>query len=253
MRRLLIILAALVLLAAPARADFTEPPAEYFTGGRVDHAIFSQEQFDRGEFIELSPLDELGRAGVALACAGPDYPIGARSSISQITPSGWRDGGIYHRSHLIAHRFGDSEAIENIFTGTVALNEGAMRACEETVAEYVRRGERVMIRVTPIYEGAELVPRGLLYEAESESGALSMSVTLANTQPGYAIDYATGEYAKLREIVPHDYVLNANTMRFHAPGCPSVLEIKPKNRVFYSGDREYLIDQGYKPCGRCNP
>lgn len=50
-----------------------------------------------------------------------------------------------------------------------------------------------------------------------------------------------------------DYVLNTNTMKFHEPGCPSVDDIKAKNKQEYHGTRQDLIDQGYSPCGRCKP
>ena len=49
------------------------------------------------------------------------------------------------------------------------------------------------------------------------------------------------------------YILNTNTKRFHYPSCSSVDEMKPKNKVEFSGTREELIEMGYKPCGRCNP
>ena len=49
------------------------------------------------------------------------------------------------------------------------------------------------------------------------------------------------------------YVLNANTRRFHRLGCPSVQDMKEKNRRDFTGTREDVLAQGYKPCGRCNP
>ena len=49
------------------------------------------------------------------------------------------------------------------------------------------------------------------------------------------------------------YVLNTNTKKFHYPDCASVDEIKPKNRLDVSLDREEVIAQGYVPCKRCNP
>lgn len=49
------------------------------------------------------------------------------------------------------------------------------------------------------------------------------------------------------------YVLNKNTKKFHYPDCSSVDEIKPKNRLDVSWDRDEVIAQGYVPCKRCNP
>lgn len=51
----------------------------------------------------------------------------------------------------------------------------------------------------------------------------------------------------------HDYVANKNTKKFHKPDCSSVGEMKETNKWYYAGNRQELIDMGYKPCKRCNP
>lgn len=50
-----------------------------------------------------------------------------------------------------------------------------------------------------------------------------------------------------------EYVLNTNTKKFHYPSCSSVDQMKDKNKEYYTGSRDVLIDQGYSPCGRCKP
>ena len=50
-----------------------------------------------------------------------------------------------------------------------------------------------------------------------------------------------------------DYVLNTNTNKFHYPSCSSVSDIKPENIGYFTGSRDEVIAQGYKPCGRCKP
>lgn len=49
------------------------------------------------------------------------------------------------------------------------------------------------------------------------------------------------------------YILNTSSRRFHFPDCPSVNDIKAKNKQEYTGTRQDAINMGYKPCGRCNP
>lgn len=49
------------------------------------------------------------------------------------------------------------------------------------------------------------------------------------------------------------YVLNTSSRRFHLPTCSSVSTIKEKNRGDFTGTRQELIDQGYVPCGNCDP
>lgn len=50
-----------------------------------------------------------------------------------------------------------------------------------------------------------------------------------------------------------DYVLNTNSHKFHYPGCSSVAKMSEKNKQYYTGTREELIEQGYDPCGNCDP
>ena len=49
------------------------------------------------------------------------------------------------------------------------------------------------------------------------------------------------------------YILNTNSMKFHYPHCSSADDIATHNRQEYTGNRDYLISQGYSPCKRCNP
>lgn len=55
------------------------------------------------------------------------------------------------------------------------------------------------------------------------------------------------------EPVAVDYILNTNTKKFHYPDCPSVDDMKEKNKKAFSGSRDELIALGYEPCKRCNP
>ena len=65
------------------------------------------------------------------------------------------------------------------------------------MAEYVRKtGNHVLYRVTPIFEGRNLVASGVQMEAKSveDNGAgVQFNVYCYNVQSGIEIDYATGE------------------------------------------------------------
>ncbi len=50
-----------------------------------------------------------------------------------------------------------------------------------------------------------------------------------------------------------EYILNTNSMKFHYPECEWALKISNKNRQEYTGSREDLVEQGYTPCGSCQP
>ena len=61
---------------------------------------------------------------------------------------------------------------------------------------YERSPRHVLYRVTPIFDGDNLVASGVLMEAESvedKGDGICFCVFCYNVQPGVTIDYATGE------------------------------------------------------------
>lgn len=222
-----------------------------------------------------SPLDARGRCGVAMAVVSPEtMPTEERGSIGMVKPSGWHtvryddlvDGKyLYNRCHLLGYQLtGENANEENLITGTRYMNVDGMPPFENDVAEYVERtGGSVLVRVTPVFVGDELVARGVQMEALSlrDGGqGISFNVYCYNVQPGVSIDYATGESwrSDRQEAAPSssqemDYVLNTSSKKFHLPGCSSVDRMAEKNKQAYTGTRDDLLSQGYDPCGNCNP
>ncbi len=49
------------------------------------------------------------------------------------------------------------------------------------------------------------------------------------------------------------YIGNKNSYIFHYPYCPSVEQMKEKNKRPLKCTRDEAIERGYDPCGRCNP
>lgn len=256
-----------------------------------DRPIFTAEELAHTGEPALSPLDELGRRGAALALVGPDtLPTEERGAIGQIKPPGWHtvrydhiEGKyLYNRCHLIGYQLsGLNEEPLNLITGTRYLNTTAMLPLENMVAQYIQdTGNHVLYRVTPLYEGENLLCDRLLLEArsmEDDGEGLSLCRCLYNVQPGVVIDYATGE-SRLEEgfsvesptpivtessapaeaegnEVPEGvaYILNTRSFKFHLPDCPGAANISEKNRQNSADTREELLAQGYTPCGTCKP
>ena len=234
---------------------------------------FPEEDMTSVSFETYSELDTLGRCGVAYANVGQDLmPTEDRESISSVTPSGWinreYDGEyLYNRCHLIGFQLtGENANEENLITGTRYMNVDGMLPFENLVADYVKETDNhVLYRVTPLYEGDNLVASGVLMEAgsvEDEREGICFNVYVYNVQPGIGIDYATGaswaegEQGEIQSSptpAGTAYVLNTNTKKFHLPTCASVEDMKPENRTDYTGSREALLDEGYSPCGQCKP
>ena len=218
-------------------------------------------------FETYSPLDALGRCGAAYANVGQDLmPTEDRGSISSVTPSGWinkeYDGEyLYNRCHLIGFQLtGENANEENLITGTRYMNVDGMLPFENLVADYVKETDNhVLYRVTPVFEGQNLVAGGVQMEAwsvEDAGDGVCFNVYVYNVQPGITIDYATGEsWQEGTEPADGDvtYILNTNSHKFHYPDCAGAASMSDANRQEYTGSREDLIAQGYTPCGQCDP
>lgn len=246
----------------------------------------NQPNFDEGSytvtaFEEYGDLDSLGRCTVAYACIGTEImPTEERGEIGQIKPTGWHtvkydcvDGKyLYNRCHLIGYQLtGENANEKNLITGTRYMNTEGMLPFENMVAQYVTSTENhVLYRVTPVFNENNLLCDGVQIEAlsmEDDGEGVCFNVYCYNTQPGVRIDYKTGESSLIESTSAatqnnkssseneqvQEYVLNTNSKKFHRPECTGVEKMSPKNKKYYTGTRSSLTDNGYSPCGYCNP
>ena len=234
-----------------------------------DVPFFTNEEVMSIRYEHYHNLDHLGRCTYAVAYVGEEtMPTEPRGPIGMVKPSGWHtvkydgiDGNyLYNRCHLIGYQLtGENANEQNLITGTRYLNVEGMLPFENSVADYVKgTGNHVLYRVTPIYEGDDLLCRGVLMEAQSiEDELVRFCVFCYNVQPGIEIDYRTGDSHRAdeakEETEEKEYVLNTNTKKFHYPTCDSVKKMKEKNKKTVTASREDLISSGYSPCGGCNP
>lgn len=235
--------------------------------------FFSKEDLKAEVFESYGDLDSLGRCTVAYSMVGTEtMPTEERGSIGQVKPTGWHavkydnvDGKyLYNRCHLIGYQLTAENAnVNNLITGTRYLNVQGMLPFENLTADYIKEtGNHVLYRVTPVFEGDNLVASGVLMEGESaedDGEAIQFCVYVYNVQPGIIIDYATGD-SRLddgtggsSQSARKTYVLNTNSKTFHKPDCGSVGKIKDSNKQTFVGTREEAIKNGYSPCKSCNP
>ncbi len=187
-----------------------------------DKPFFTDGEITDEAFERYSPLDVLGRCGVAFACLGIELmPTEERGEIASVTPTGWEYGGIsnnntynfieneyvYNRCHLIGYQLaGENDNENNLITGTRYLNIEGMLPFENLVAEYIEdTGNHVMYRVTPMYSGLDYVARGVLMEAysvEDKGRGVEFCIYAYNVQPGVTIDYFTGVNVENGEKLP---------------------------------------------------
>lgn len=241
---------------------------------------FTAEDITTVSYETYSELDSLGRCGVTMACIGTDLmPTEERGSIGSVKPTGWHtvkydnvDGKyLYNRCHLIGFQLtGENANTQNLITGTRYMNVQGMLPFENMVADYVKEtNNHVLYRVTPVFEGNNLLATGVLMEAysvEDNGEGICFYVFCYNAQPDIAIDYATGESEYCEDIYDYSfdsetsselnditYILNTSTKKFHNPNCSSAKDMKEENREASSKSRDELIADGYSPCGSCKP
>lgn len=258
--------------------------------------FFTESDYTTESFEKYSELDSLGRCGVAYANVGKDLmPTEKRGAIGMVKPSGWHtvkydnvDGKyLYNRCHLIGYQLTAENANEkNLITGTRYLNIEGMLPFENMVTDYVKEtGNHVLYRVTPIYDGNNLVAKGVLMEGfsvEDKGEGICYNIFAYNSQPGINIDYATGDSSAADSNVSNKttstadtkhavnssdssaadsssntadstYILNTSSHKFHDPSCSGVTKMSEANKQEFNGSRDELINQGYEPCKICNP
>lgn len=235
---------------------------------------FTSDDYTTTAFEKYAELDYLGRCGVTYACVGVEImPTEDRGSIGQVKPTGWVtakydfvDGKyLYNRCHLIGFQLtGENANTQNLITGTRYMNTEGMLPFENMIADYVKETENhVLYRVTPIFDGENLVARGVQMEAysvEDDGEGICFNVYCYNVQPGVIIDYATGKShldtettTKAEDDVnASQYVLNTSSKKIHNPTCSGTKNMKEENKKTVNGAevKSYLND-GYEYCGNC--
>ena len=184
--------------------EYTENPYVIINNNEPDFEDLSKKPVS---FEVYSEQDELGRTHQAYASLGKELmPTEDRKSINSVKPSGWQtikydivDGKyLYNRCHLIGFQLaGENANPNNLITCTRYMNTKGMLDFENQVAEYIREtNNHVLYRVTPMYEGDDLVAKGVQMEAysiEDNGEGIKFNIFVYNIQPGITIDYKTGK------------------------------------------------------------
>ena len=237
------------------------------------------EKTNTSPFETFSPLDNLGRCGVAYANICKELmPTEKRGKIGSVKPSGWQ-----------------SVKYDNVDGKYLYIKY------ENSISNWIKTSNKegkdyhVLYRVTPVFEGNNLVASGVLMEAysvEDSGNGIMFCIYAYNAQPGISINYANGDSSLGSQTVAtqatnpqtqpqtqtpaqivdpeqteaqtqaqaqasantgETYILNVNSKKFHKQGCGSISQIKESNKAVSNESRDSLISQGYTPCKNCNP
>lgn len=242
---------------------------------------FSAKELTTKGYEIYSNLDSRGRTQGAIASVGKDtMPKDGeeRGSISSIKPTGWKQakytnvsgGWLYNRCHLIGWQLSAENANpKNLITGTKYLNIQGMLPFENMVADYIKETNgHVAYRITPIYDGNNLLASGVQMEAYSvdDSGdSICFNVFCYNVQPGVEINYATGDSVGPEEEETTPETTQTPATKPNADNNNAEMVWIPKSGSKYhsrkscSGmknptevPKETAIDRGYEPCKKCS-
>ena len=244
---------------------------------------FSATELKTTGYETYSELDNLGRTGVAIASVGKDtMPKDGekRGDISSIKPTGWvqaqydciSGGWLYNRCHLIGWQLSAENANKkNLLTGTKYFNVSGMLPFENMVADYIKEtGNHVAYRVTPIYDGTNLLASGVQIEAysiEDKGDGIQFNVFCYNVQPEITIDYTTGnntgpissstETPSSSTTTPEpEQDTNTNTSEtVYISKTGSKYHSKPNCGNMKNGtpiDKDEAIEKELEPCKNCH-
>lgn len=113
---------------------------------------------------------------------------------------------LYNKSHTIGWSLGGNMETQNVTLGTRSQNVGTnkdqrngggMAHMETQVRNAVTSNPdtKVLVEVTPIYKGSELVPRGshvTAYSVNDNGQSVNLNEWVFNAEQGVTIDYMTG-------------------------------------------------------------
>ncbi len=256
--------AAVILSELP---EYSGEPYIEINGNEPD---FSEEEMSEETFEIYSELDGLGRCGEAYANVSTELmPTEERGNIGHIKPTGWHtaeydivDGHyLYNRCHLIGYQLtGENAEERNLITGTRYLNVEGMLPFENMVADYVKEtGNHVLYRVTPVFDGDDLLASGVKMEAFSVEDAgegISYNVYVYNVQPGIKIDYATGESTLAgpdnsgEDAAQGEIRGNSHSMIYHCPGQAAYEEMADSKYLVIFATEEEAEEAGYRKAKR---
>ena len=256
-----------------------------------NHPFFDISSITQDASFELYPdLDDLGRCGTAIAIVSPKtMPTEERGDIGMVKPSGWHNAKydpdtiqsdspyVYNRCHLIGYQLcGENANEKNLITGTRYLNVEGMLPFENKIAEYVKAtGNSVYYKVTPVFEGDNLLASGVLMQAQSiGSDDLKFCVYCYNVQPNVTIDYATGytegpeftgtdtseqekemqkeNSSESSDALSYSYIANNNSGKYHRKDCENAKKISEENKVLLSSKTDAEAQQ-FVAAKCCNP
>lgn len=178
------------------------------------------------EQINYSDLDPLNRTQVATAYLSQKNLGHSKGRQAQTwKPTGWHNQPItingtrvypQNRGHMIAYTIsfnfdqdgnykkGEKGSIDNpknLITQSEFSNQVTMQIFEDKIRQDLENGNHSIYRVTPVFNGSELMSRGLWLQYASTDSSHNFNVYVRNIEPKMTFDYQTGRAKKDSSII----------------------------------------------------
>lgn len=141
-------------------AEIGEASNRYFDDNgneyREGDELKPNAEFERnGYHYETDEKGRIVSAEGKLKMRDPDYKRDMED-VRKINSQEYKDTD--DRGHLIGHRFGGSDKLENLVPMDAKLNKGDFAKLENTLADAVKDGADLRMKVEPVYEGDSTRP-----------------------------------------------------------------------------------------------
>lgn len=120
-----------------------------------DHLLPNAKFEVRGYQYETDDQGRVISAEGKLRMRDPDYERDMED-VRKIDNQEYKEGD--DRGHLIGHQFGGSDKLENLVPMDAKLNQGDFVKLENTLADAVKDGADVKLKVEPVYENDSTRP-----------------------------------------------------------------------------------------------
>ena len=233
-------------------------------------------------------LDKLNRSSGGIAFVS-DYTraiiTSDKRNVYYPEPSGWnkvKNKEIFEKCHIIAFSLSAKKTnYNNVFIGTNYLNRTLMEPIENEVYNHIKdnKDAKVLYRVTPVYNDEEIIPRGVLIEAQDENdqsfhcckfcyniiknikfryrdGKIISSEILEEKSDKKSSDKEKTKVKKQKKKKEsyNNYIINRKTMVYHIQEekCKNIQEVDKKYLKEIRTTKEALKIQKIRPCKICN-
>ena len=240
----------------------------------TDYLLLSPQESDTKMYRDVLAAAEETGVEQRIALAGESFSLG-EAEVTVLAPQETDYSDINESSVALRVVFGDTAFL---FTGDAGrVSEEEMLASGLTLsADVLKVGHHGSSGSTTYPFLREVMPAYAVVSCgagndyghpheETMSRLNDAGATVYRTDAqGTVVAQSDGQeitFTTQKDVAPSDstrepgsmeaqYIGNANSQKFHTPGCPSLPA--EENRVYFP-DRDAALAAGYTPCGRCNP